>query len=233
MSDAPLIRRWRQRPIPSSILIAGSGIARTRSRHVQVMLGLSEYARAVLYNGLGRYEAALAPAQNVGTREELFFSALVLPELVEAATRCDRAEVADAAIDRLSERTRAAGTEWALGIEARSRALLSQGEAAERLYQEALERLGRTRLALELARAHLLYGEWLRRDGRRVDGRDQLHRAEQMFTSMGAEVFAAPAGREFASHWRNGSKAYGREPRRAHRPGDADRAARPRRALER
>ena len=87
-----------------------------------------------------------------------------LPELVEAATRCGQAEVANAAIERLSERTRAAGTELALGIEARSKALLSDGEVAERLYREAIERLGRTRLAFELARAHLLYGEWLRRE---------------------------------------------------------------------
>ena len=96
----------------------------------------------------------------------------------------------------MSERTRAAGTELALGIEARSKALLSDGEVAERLYREAIERLGRTRLAFELARAHLLYGEWLRRERRRIDARDQLRRAQDMFTSMGAEAFAARAGRE-------------------------------------
>jgi DNA-binding CsgD family transcriptional regulator len=119
-----------------------------------------------------------------------------LPELVEAATRCGQADVATAAIESLSERTRAAGTELALGIEARSKALLSDGEVAERLYREAIERLGRTRLALELARAHLLYGEWLRRDRRRIDARDQLRLARDSFTSMGAEAFAARAGRE-------------------------------------
>jgi DNA-binding CsgD family transcriptional regulator len=119
-----------------------------------------------------------------------------LPELVEAATRCGQADVATAAIESLSERTRAAGTELALGIEARSKALLSDGEVAERLYREAIERLGRTRLAFELARAHLLYGEWLRRDRRRIDARDQLRLARDSFTSMGAEAFAARAGRE-------------------------------------
>jgi DNA-binding CsgD family transcriptional regulator len=161
-----------------------------------IVLTFAEHARAVLYNGLGRYDAALAPAQSAGNRDELMASVWSLPELVEAATRCGQAEVATAAIESLSERTRAAGTELALGIQARSKALLSDGEVAERLYREAIERLGRTRLALELARAHLLYGEWLRRDRRRIDARDQLRLARDSFTSMGAEAFAARAGRE-------------------------------------
>jgi len=118
------------------------------------------------------------------------------PELVEAATRCGEHDVATAALESLSERTRAAGTELALGIEARSRALLTDGAAADPLYREAIDRLGRTRLALELARAHLLYGEWLRRDRRRIDAREQLRAAQDMFTTMGAEAFAARAGRE-------------------------------------
>jgi DNA-binding CsgD family transcriptional regulator len=119
-----------------------------------------------------------------------------LPELVEAATRCGHTDVANAAIEQLSERTSAAGTELALGIEARSRALLSEGVLADRLYAEAIERLGRSRAAFELARARLLYGEWLRRDRRRIDAREQLRAARDMFTSMGAEAFAARAGRE-------------------------------------
>jgi DNA-binding CsgD family transcriptional regulator len=119
-----------------------------------------------------------------------------LPELVEAATRCGQADVATAALESLSARTRAAATDLALGIEARSKALLSDGEAAERLYREAIERLGRTRLAFELARAHLLYGEWLRRNRRRIHARDQLRLARDSFTLMGAEAFAARAGRE-------------------------------------
>ena len=161
-----------------------------------IVLTFAEHARAVLYNGLGRYDAALAPAQSAANRDELMASVWSLPELVEAATRCGQADVATAAIESLSERTRAAGTELALGIEARSKALLSDGEVAERLYREAIERLGRTRLAFELARAHLLYGEWLRRDRRRIDARDQLRLARDSFTSMGAEAFAARAGRE-------------------------------------
>ena len=119
-----------------------------------------------------------------------------LPELVEAAMRSGQTEVATDAVERLCERTRAAGTELALGVEAASKALLSSGEVAERLYQEAIERLGSTRMKLPLARAHLLYGEWLRRDRRRIDAREQLRRAQAMFTAMGAEAFAARAGRE-------------------------------------
>jgi ATP/maltotriose-dependent transcriptional regulator MalT len=161
-----------------------------------IVLTFSEHARAVLYNGLGRYEAALAPAQSAGQRDELMVSVWALPELVEAATRCGQDDVANAAVASLSERTRAAGTELALGIEARSKALLSEGEVADRLYREAIDRLGRTRMALELARAHLLYGEWLRRNRRRIDARDQLRRARDAFTSMGAEALAARAGRE-------------------------------------
>jgi DNA-binding CsgD family transcriptional regulator len=161
-----------------------------------VVLTFSERARAVLYNGLGRYEAALAPAESASARDELLVSVWSLPELVEAATRSGKAEVASAAIERLSERTRAAGTELALGVEARSRALLSEGALAEQLYREAVDRLGRTRVALELARGHLLHGEWLRRHRRRIDARDQLRAARDMFTSMGAEAFAARAARE-------------------------------------
>jgi DNA-binding CsgD family transcriptional regulator len=161
-----------------------------------VVLTFSEHARAVLCNGLGRYEDALGPAQSASGRDEVLVSVWSLPELVEAAMRSGQADVANDAIERLSERTRAAGTEWALGIEARSRALVSEVTLAEPLYQEAIDRLGRSRLAFELARAHLLYGEWLRRDRRRLDARDQLRLARDAFTWMGAEAFAARAGRE-------------------------------------
>jgi DNA-binding CsgD family transcriptional regulator len=172
--------------VPASISRGGEG----------VLLTFCEHARAVLYNGLGRYEAALASAQSASGRDEVMLSTWSLPEVVEAATRCGQGDLANAAIESLSVRTRAAGTELALGIEARSKALISDGEVAGRLYQEAIDRLGRTRLALELARAHLLYGEWLRRDRRRSDAREQLRRAQDTFASMGAEAFAARAGRE-------------------------------------
>jgi DNA-binding CsgD family transcriptional regulator len=161
-----------------------------------VVLTFSEHAQAVLYNGLGRYEDGVGPAQSASGRDELLVSAWSLPELVEGATRSGQPDMANDAVERLSERTRAAGTELALGIEARSTALVSDAPVAERLYLEAIERLGRTRLAVPLARAHLLFGEWLRRNRRRVEARDHLRRAQDMFTSMGAEAFAARAGRE-------------------------------------
>jgi ATP/maltotriose-dependent transcriptional regulator MalT len=120
----------------------------------------------------------------------------VLPELIEAAARGGQAELAHDALQQLTEMTAAGGTDWGLGLEARSRALLSEGETAERLYQEGIGRLGCTRVRGEHARAHLLYGEWLRREGRRKDARAQLRTAHRMFTEMGMEAFAERAGRE-------------------------------------
>jgi DNA-binding CsgD family transcriptional regulator len=114
-------------------------------------------------------------------------------ELIEAAVRSGKAELAVAALGRLSQTTAAGGTDWALGIEARSRALLSDNETAERLYREAIERLERTRVRVELARAHLLYGEWLRRERRRLDAREQLRRAHELFVEFGMEAFAERA----------------------------------------
>jgi DNA-binding CsgD family transcriptional regulator len=164
-------------------------------------LGLSdiEWASAMLYNGLGRYEDARAAAQQVREYPHDPLFSWVLPEFIEAAARSGRAEGADDALKRLAESTRASGTDWALGIEARSRALLSDGEAAEYLYREAIQRLGRTRIRFELARAHLLYGEWLRRERRRMDAREQLRRAHEMLSDMGAEAFAERARRELAA----------------------------------
>jgi DNA-binding CsgD family transcriptional regulator len=160
-----------------------------------IVLSFCEHARAVLYNGLGRHEAALGPAESAGGRDDVFISVWSLPELVEAATRCGEADVAGAAVERLTERTRAADTELALGLEARSRALLGDESLAEPLYVEAIERLGRTRAAFELARAHLLYGEWLQAVKRTTDARDQLRHAEDMFASIGAQAFGARAER--------------------------------------
>jgi DNA-binding CsgD family transcriptional regulator len=157
----------------------------------------ARWARAVLLNGLGRYQEALAVAQEASDdTPELFVSAWALSELVEAAARSEDTARARGALDRLTEATSAAETDWGLGIAARSRALLSEGEAAQRLYREAIERLGRTRLRPELARAHLLYGEWLRREGRRVDAREQLRTAHEMLETIGMEAFAERARRE-------------------------------------
>jgi DNA-binding CsgD family transcriptional regulator len=157
----------------------------------------ARWARAVLLNGLGRYQEALAVAQEASDdTPELFVSAWALSELIEAAARSEDTTRARGALDRLAEATSAAETDWGLGIAARSRALLSEGETAERLYQEAIERLGRTRLRPELARAHLLYGEWLRREGRRVDAREQLRIAHEMLAAVGMDAFAERARRE-------------------------------------
>jgi ATP/maltotriose-dependent transcriptional regulator MalT len=157
----------------------------------------ARWARAVLLNGLGRYQEALAVAREASDdTPELFVSAWALSELVEAAARSEDAARARAALDRLTEATSGARTDWGLGIAARSRALLSEGDAAQRLYREAIERLGRTRLRPELARAHLLYGEWLRREGRRVDAREQLRTAHEMLETIGMEAFAERARRE-------------------------------------
>jgi DNA-binding CsgD family transcriptional regulator len=120
----------------------------------------------------------------------------VLPDLVEAAGRLGDTELARDALERLAKTTQPSGTEFALGIEARCRALLSDGAAADELYREAIERLGRTRLRPELARAHLLYGEWLRRENRRVDAREQLRKAHEMLVGMGMEAFAERARQE-------------------------------------
>jgi DNA-binding CsgD family transcriptional regulator len=164
-----------------------------------VVLTYAEHARAVLNNGLGQYEAALAAAQQASAQDELGVSTRSLAELVEAAARTGATDIAADALERLSERTQAAGTDWALGLEARSRALVSDGKIAERLYRDAIERLRRRRLALEQARAHLVYGEWLRREKRRIDAREQLRHAQQMFTAMGAGPFAERSTRELAA----------------------------------
>jgi ATP/maltotriose-dependent transcriptional regulator MalT len=155
------------------------------------------WAKAMTLNALGRYEEALAAAIEASDdTPELFVSRWALSELIEAATRAGDTELAARALTRLGEHTRGSDFEWALGIEARARALLSDGKAAERLYREAVDRLRRTRLRPELARAHLLYGEWLRREGRRVNAREQLRTAHEMLAAIGMEAFAERARRE-------------------------------------
>jgi ATP/maltotriose-dependent transcriptional regulator MalT len=172
--------------------------ADAKARGEGFALGFARQASAVLYNGLGRYAeafAAVREAVDVAPYSELSTPSAVA-ELVEAAARAGERHVAERALERLTLSTRPSGTDWALAVEARSRALLSDGDAAERLYQEAIERLRRTRVRVQLARTHLLYGEWLRRERRRSDARDQLRTAREMFTVMGVEAFAARAERE-------------------------------------
>ena len=152
---------------------------------------------AVLYNGLGRYEAALSAALRATSDIfEPWIFMWALPELVEAALRGGDTELAHGALTQLVETTQPCGTDWALGVEARCRALVSEGAAADALYREAIDRLGRTRVRPELARAHLLYGEWLRRGGRRVDAREQLRTAYHMLAAIGMDSFAERAHRE-------------------------------------
>ncbi len=159
-------------------------------------LGQINYFSAVLHNGLARYDVALDHAQRACEYEDMGCFGWYLAELVEAGVRSGNRDAAVAALARLAEMTDAAGTDWALGIQARSRALLSRGDAAEQLYREAIERLDRTRIRVELARAHLLYGEWLRRENRRSDARDQLRTAYEMFTRFGAGAFTNRTSRE-------------------------------------
>ena len=159
-------------------------------------IGLAHYATAVLYNGLGRYEDALNAAQHACAHEDLGFFGWALVELIEAGVRSDVRDVATDALRQLDERTLACGTDWALGVRARSAALLSGGNAAEPLFREAIKRLGRSRIVVHLTRAHLVYGEWLRRENRRLEAREQLHTAHEMFSHMGAEGFAERARRE-------------------------------------
>jgi DNA-binding CsgD family transcriptional regulator len=158
-----------------------------------------EWVTAVLYNGLGRYADALDVAGRAMEHPEELQSPLWLHELVEAAVRSGKPEQAAAALDQLAQMTAIIGTDWALGIEARSRALLSGGDAAERLYGKAIDHLARSEARVELARAHLLYGEWLRREGRRVDAREQLRTSHDMLSAIGAGAFAARAARELAA----------------------------------
>jgi DNA-binding CsgD family transcriptional regulator len=157
----------------------------------------SAWAEALLYNGIGNYHKALAAAESGSENQnDLGVYAWSTVELIEAAARSGSPERATDALRRLSETTSASGTAWALGVEARSRALLSPDELAEPLYREAIEQLGRTPMRLELARAHLLFGEWLRRENRRSGAREQLHIAYEMLSAMGAEGFADRARRE-------------------------------------
>jgi DNA-binding CsgD family transcriptional regulator/tetratricopeptide (TPR) repeat protein len=156
----------------------------------------SQYAAAVLYNGLGRYDQALAAAELACEYDDVGVLGWSLTELVEAAVRSSQPARASDALQRLAETTRASGTDWAAGTEARSRALLSAGQTAENCYREAIERLGRTRMRPAVARAHLLYGEWLRRENRRRDARAELRTAHGLFTTMGIEAFAERARRE-------------------------------------
>ncbi len=162
-------------------------------------IGGHGYATAVLYNGLGRYDAALASARSACEYDDMGVYGFALVELIESGVRSGAHDEAAAALRRLEERTSAAGTNWALGVQAWASALVSSSQAAEALYLEAIDRLGRTRVALHLARAHLVYGEWLRRENRRIDARKHLRAAYDVFSGAGAQAFADRTERELAA----------------------------------
>ena len=190
---------WRGSEDEVSALIDASRDEVVR-RGEGLWLVATEWASAVLFNSLGRYSDALAVCEQAGTdRHELGVSTWVPTEFIEAAVRTGHPERAAAPLRRLQDISRASGSDWALGVEARSRALVSEGQEAERLYREALERLGRTRVKIALARAHLLYGEWLRRQGRRVEARTQLRSAHQIYAAVGMGAFAERARRELVA----------------------------------
>ncbi|MEN3282709.1 MAG: hypothetical protein V7607_3849 [Solirubrobacteraceae bacterium] len=187
---------WQGREAEADELIDAS-MDEVVKRGEGIGLGVIHWTRAFLHNCAGRYEEALAEAEQTSDYPgTLLYARWGLVELVEAAARSGNADRAADALRRLCETTRPSGTDWALGIEARSRALVSEGQAAEHLYREAIDRLGRTRIRVELARSHLLYGEWLRRRGRTLDAREQLRTAHEMFMAMGIGALDQRAARE-------------------------------------
>ena len=193
-----LLRLWslQGRESESSALIA-KVIHQTGASGELASAIPAHWAAAVLYNGLARYEEAASAALQAGSNPlDPWTTTWVLPELIEAAARQGNAELARDALRRLADRTQPSSTDFALGIEARSRALLCDNATADTLYREAIDHLSRTRLGPELARAHLLYGEWLRREGRRADARKELRAAHDLFVTIGMEAFAERAGRE-------------------------------------
>jgi DNA-binding CsgD family transcriptional regulator len=203
--DVPLFRYsllalagWRGEESETSELVKLT-IRDANTRGEGAVIAFAEWSEAVLYNGLGRYDRAMVAAKRAVEHAHMALYGWALVELIEAAMRSGEREAATAALEKLSERTRSAGTDWALGIEARSRALLSAGDEAETLYRQAIDHLGSTLVAGHLGRAHLLYGEWLRREGRRVDGREHLRTAYEMLATMGAEAFAERARRELVA----------------------------------
>jgi DNA-binding CsgD family transcriptional regulator len=184
---------WRGQEAETSRLTA-AGDRDATARGEGRTIGVGKYATAVLYNGLGRYDDALnAARQATDYPQDVAFFTWGLVELIEAAARSANPQLAADGLRRLSALTHTSATDWALGVEARSRALLTDGDTAEPLYREAIERLERTRVRVELARAHLLYGEWLRRERRRLDAREQLRHAHDLFTEFGMEAFAERA----------------------------------------
>jgi DNA-binding CsgD family transcriptional regulator len=193
-----LLAAWQGRE-EATLKMADASIQAATARGEGRAICMAEFSRAVLHNGLGSYRDALASAERACEYEDFGMFNWPLTELVEAAARAERLDLATAAVARLEARTSEARTDWALGIQARSRALIGAGEDADRLYREAIDRLGRTRIVVHRARAQLLYGEWLRGEGRRTDAREQLRAAHEALGRVGAGAFAERARRELAA----------------------------------
>ena len=190
--NAPMIlAAWRGQEKRASELIEATAEEAAARRWTS-----NAYARSVLYNGLGRHDAARDAAREAFQDDLVGHGPFLVPELAEAASRTGDTALLESALEWLSGRTRVVSSEWVLGIEARVRALLSEGEAADCLYRDSIVHLSGNRVRLDLARTHLLYGEWLRRERRRLDAREQLRTALEMFSSMGTDAFAARAQRE-------------------------------------
>ncbi|WP_116952012.1 ATP-binding protein [Jiangella endophytica] len=208
-----ILAAWRGHPQETAEIHA-TFVREAAGRGHDTEVSLAQYALAVLHNGLGDYPAALAAAARAFESDELRHSNLAHSELIEAAARTGQPERAADALDELNSRALASGTRWGLGLAARSRALTSTGPVAEEHYREALEQLRTCRMVSHLARTHLVYGEWLRREGRRQAAREQLRTAHELLSEMGAEAFAARAAREL--------RATGEHPRkRTAQPADA------------
>jgi DNA-binding CsgD family transcriptional regulator len=189
------VAAWRgQEPLASELIEAT--LQESTARGLGRTVDFATYASAVLNNGTGRHAAARDAARRIFELDQLGYGPFVVPELAEAASRTDDTPLVEAALEWMSERARVTPTDWALGIEARVRALLSEGDAAERCYRASIAHLERTRARAQLARGHLLYGEWLRRERRRTDARAQLRIAHDMLDTMGIEAFAERARRE-------------------------------------
>ena len=187
------------------------------------LLQEAQWLEALYYNGLGRYRDALLPAREASvTDPELYISTWALPELVEAAARSGDAPLAVDAVRQFDEVAATSGTDWALGVGARLRALVSTDQVAEGCYRAAIEHLSCTRLRPDLARSHLLYGEWLRRQNRRVDARDQLRRAYDMFSEMEMVAFGERARHELLATGETVRKRRDDTRERPHAPGGAD-----------
>jgi DNA-binding CsgD family transcriptional regulator len=193
-----MLAAWRGDEADAAKLIDAGRLEAT-ARGEGMALGVLEWATALLHNGCGRYSEALAAAQRGCEHDDVGLFAWSLAELIESGVHSGATDSAAEALERLCERTRASGTDWALGIEATSRALLSHGRDAEALYGEAVDRLARTRGVVHLARARLQYGEWLRRENRRVDAREQLRAAHDVFSQIGAGGFSERARHELVA----------------------------------